>query len=243
MAITPYVASLSGLMDYIRERLGEPVIRVEVTDDQIRHCINDCIERFTEYAHDGTQLRFKNIPIVAGTKEYTMSTNVQSIIQVFNTTDYKFDAVFPGRLLADQYGMNVTKTGGLFTLELARQEIELVNFYLKIKEIFDYNSATKTLYFLAPPATTQDYGILYWEIADYSDETSPIYDHSWIKRYSIALVREQWGVNLTKYSGSPLPMGLTMDAQSILQKAQDDKEKLEDELINQWSEPVDFFIG
>jgi len=237
-----YVNSLSELIEYIKERLGEPVIRVEVHEKQIRHAINRTVDTFIEHADDGTNLMFKTINVEAGTRSYTMDEDVHSIRDVYNTTEYKFDAVFPGRLLADQYGMHLTKTGGLFTLELARQEIETINFYLRIKEIFNYNTTTKKLTFIQIPITSMQMGILYYEYVDKTD-TSPIYDHHWIRDYSTALTKYQWGQNLTKYTGSMLPGGLTTDAQTILTEAKEEIEKLETELREELSLPVDFFIG
>lgn len=245
MAITSYIGSKTALKTYLKQRLGEGVVRVEVTDDHIEHCINLAIEKFVEAADDGSSLRFKTIAVTGGTSEYIMDTDVYSIKQVFDGGENfsSLNAVFPGRYIADSYGANLTTAGGLFTLEVTRQKIEELNFHLQVKPSFDYNTTSRQLYLFEAPAANANYGILYYKKMDYSDTTSPIYDHSWIKRYATELLREQWGVSLTKHEGTILPSGLQLNPSAMLQKSDTEKEKLETELYEQWVLPIDYMIG
>jgi hypothetical protein len=59
-----------------------------------------------------------------------------------------------------------------------------------------------------------------------------MYNNDWLKKYVVALFREQWGLNLEKYSNVPLPGGATLNAGSIRSKGETDKKTLEDELIS-----------
>jgi hypothetical protein len=45
------INSKALLTSYVRSQLGEPNIRVEVTDTQIGQIIDDAIQKFTEYAY------------------------------------------------------------------------------------------------------------------------------------------------------------------------------------------------
>ena len=49
------VNTVPKLIDYIRRQLGEPIIQVEVTDEQIENCIYDTIQLFGEYAYQGRE--------------------------------------------------------------------------------------------------------------------------------------------------------------------------------------------
>ena len=244
MAISQYIASKTDLKQYIKERLGEPVVRVEIDDVQLEHVINLAVEKFVEKADDGSSIRFMQLATSAGQQKYVLDTDVYTVKKVY-AADGNFpeiNAVFPDRYMADNYGANLDTQGGLLSLEISRQRIAELDFYLKVQPIFDYNTTTRTLYLLEPP-TSGIVGVLYYEKLDYSEETSSIYDHHWVKRYATELGREQWGVSLTKYEGSMLPSGLTMNPAAMLQKAEQEKEKLEIELQEVYTLPIDYFFG
>jgi len=244
MAITNYINSRTELKDYCLRRLGQPVVRVEVHDSQLEDCINIAVDKFIEYADDGSSMRFGTFQ-VGGSSSVQLPKNVYSVRTVYDTRENvgNLSAVFPGRLIADTYGAKLSAADGLLSLEVTRAKLAELNYMLTVQPIFDYNTTTNTLYFIEPPAGGSTYGMIYYEKLDYSDENSSIYDHSWIKRYATELSREQWGVNLTKYEGSMLPSGLTMNPSAMVQKAEQEREKLEQELQDQWALPIDMFIG
>ena len=49
------ISSKQSLIDYALRTLGEPVVKVNVTEEQISDRLNDTIEKFTEFHFNGTQ--------------------------------------------------------------------------------------------------------------------------------------------------------------------------------------------
>lgn len=70
-----------------------------------------------------------------------------------------------------------------------------------------------------------------------------VYNDRWLKRYSTALIKQQWGANLIKYSGIQLPGGVTLDGDKIFQEAKDEIAKLEEEMQMKYEEPVNMYMG
>lgn len=71
-----------------------------------------------------------------------------------------------------------------------------------------------------------------------------IWDSEWLKAYATALVGLQWGSNLTKFSNIPSAGGLTINADGILARYQQEKAELEEKHRLQYEEPpVGFFGG
>jgi uncharacterized radical SAM superfamily protein len=70
-----------------------------------------------------------------------------------------------------------------------------------------------------------------------------IYNDMFLKKYSTALIKRQWGINLKKFEGIQLPGGVTMNGQLIYQEAVDEIKALEDEMETKYEKPVDFFVG
>jgi hypothetical protein len=74
-------------------------------------------------------------------------------------------------------------------------------------------------------------------------EMTNIYDQKWIKRMSTEKARYQWAVNLSKFSGSVLPNGGSLNASGILDMAEKNIDILMKELYEEMMLPADFFVG
>jgi hypothetical protein len=75
------------------------------------------------------------------------------------------------------------------------------------------------------------------------EEFPDVWNDPWIKQYATALVKRQWGENLKKFEGMNLPGGLTFNGQKIWDEAREEVEKLDQEVINNYSLPVTDMIG
>ena len=75
------------------------------------------------------------------------------------------------------------------------------------------------------------------------DTFTDVWSDRWLQRFSIALIKRQWGLNLSKYGGLALPGGVTLDGKSILSEANQEVKDLELEVQNTYQEPVSFITG
>ena len=62
------------------------------------------------------------------------------------------------------------------------------------------------------------------------NEHTDIYNDIYLKRYVTALIKRQWGANLSKFNGVTMIGGVTLNGGEILTEAQQDIEKLETEI-------------
>jgi hypothetical protein len=72
---------------------------------------------------------------------------------------------------------------------------------------------------------------------------SDVWNDRWLKKYATALIKKQWGNNLSKFSGVQMPGGITLDGVRIFTEASEEIEKLEESLISTNVLPGDMFIG
>jgi hypothetical protein len=75
------------------------------------------------------------------------------------------------------------------------------------------------------------------------EKYTEIYNDIVVKKYTTALIKEQWGMNLMKFKNIELPGGISIDGESILAEALKDKERIEEEMQLKWELPPGFFIG
>jgi hypothetical protein len=65
----------------------------------------------------------------------------------------------------------------------------------------------------------------------------------WLLRYAACLIKQQWGANLSKFTGMTLPGGIKFNGEKIYYDATQEREVLEKEMIHSYSLPVTDMIG
>jgi hypothetical protein len=70
-----------------------------------------------------------------------------------------------------------------------------------------------------------------------------VWNDRWLQRYATALIKKQWGQNLTKFTGMQLPGGVQFNGEKIYNDAATEIETLEQEMKTSWSLPATDMIG
>ena len=70
-----------------------------------------------------------------------------------------------------------------------------------------------------------------------------MYNDLFLKKYTTALFKKQWGQNLIKYDGMQLPGGATLNGRQIYDDGHTELEKLEEEMQLRYSLPDNFYVG
>ena len=81
-----------------------------------------------------------------------------------------------------------------------------------------------------------------YEVID-PDTFTDVWGDRWLQNYTTALIKRQWGNNLTKFSGMVLPGGVQFNGERILSDAQAEIEKMEADMISSYSLPVTDMVG
>ena len=69
------------------------------------------------------------------------------------------------------------------------------------------------------------------------DTYTDIYDDIYLKRYATALIKKQWGQNLSKFSGTAMLGGVTLNGPELFSTALSEQQKLEEEIRSNYEEP------
>ena len=75
------------------------------------------------------------------------------------------------------------------------------------------------------------------------DTWTDVYNDRFLKRYTTALIKKQWGNNLKKFSGIQMPGGVTLNGDKIYDEAVAEISMLENEAQSTYVEPPDFMVG
>lgn len=237
--MTTRIDSEQKLIHYIRSQLGEPIINVEVTDDQISEIIKSVIQKYTEYAYG--YLEQTVLIELHGAGEYPMPDNITNIIalktgMMSNLTDFSanFGQYVPN-LWSDMYFTD-SLTGDIIPNIMAiSATTAILEKYFGTDVYFNFNANRKILQVLdnyEGPAVLHYY---YEYLAD--PEYDLIYNHEWVKAYSKAKVKYLWGSIVGKYSQA-LVGGAQINYSDIKSDAQQELEELNQELLDKWSDPL-----
>lgn len=72
---------------------------------------------------------------------------------------------------------------------------------------------------------------------------SDVWDDRFLKQYATAKIKYQWGSNLSKFAGIQMPGGVTLDGPRIMEEAQREIDKIEEEMQSFNVLPNDFIMG
>lgn len=230
--------TIDELILYTKRSLGEDIdddstIEVDVTDNQCEDLVAKTVQMWKTYALDGTVECFYVIPTITGQTEYDLPSNTVAVYGYLPHNEYT-DMFSLDYQMKTHIGLHY-KTYDLTTIQLTKEHLTLMDMKLGKKFQYQFNGATKKLYITAGAETGQSIVVV---ASKWVDEVPNIYNEIWVKRYMEALMQLQWAKNLQQFDGVKLPGGITINWREMKSEAKTDIERLEKELVENWSRPV-----
>ena len=246
--------SRATLIDYSKRKLGDPVIEINVDEDQLEDRLDEALQIYQEYHSEGTVRTFVSHQITSTdvTNEYvSVATDVLFIARMFaidatfgssiNFFDIKYQMMLND--IADMHNY----VGDLAYYEQMQQYLSLLDMKLNGTPQIEYARKQDRLYIFGDFADGDlkagDY--IVYEAYKIIDPTSftKVFNDMWLKEYTTALIKQQWGQNLIKFEGMQLPGGVALNGRQIYDDATQDLERLRERLRLDHETPVDFFVG
>lgn len=247
-------ASRQDLIDYCKRRLGDPVIEINVDDDQIEDRVDEALQYYQEYHSDATVRTYLKHQVTQAdkTNEYIpISSNVLTVTKMFpisssfNSSFNFFDIKYQMMLndIADLQNF----AGDLAYYEQMQQYLSLLDVKLNGTPQVQWSRHQDRLYIFGD-FTDGDIKVGEYIVAEiYSivdpDTHTSIYNDLWLKEYTTALIKQQWGQNLIKFEGVQLPGGVTFNGRQIYDDATTEIQQLRERIRLEHEMPPDFFLG
>lgn len=229
--------SRAEFKEWVLRKLGKPVIEINVDKDQLDDRVDEAISFWNDFHFDGTERTFLKHKVTANTKSDGYITVPDNIIGVINVFDIGSAATSTNSLfnLRYQFALNEIHNlaaGFLTNYVVAMTNIKLLEELLTGRQPLRYNRHTNQLHLDMDwdKVNTGQYLIAEcYQVID-PDTYADMWKDRWLQNYATAKVKYQWGSNLTKFSGMQLPGGVQFNGEQILQDAQTEIEKLEEEM-------------
>lgn len=243
------ITNYYDFVQYVLRALGAPVINIEVADEQIQDRITDALQLYIEEHYDSVQDFYWLYKITEEDKAngyIQLPPDVLDVTGIFKKTtssNYEIDGLDdPQYQFFQQYWTMGAANTGLVYYEMTMQELSLIKYLLNAEVHFGWRSRERKLYLYDQLKVGNTIMIRGNKMLD-PETDDCIWDSYWLKRYAIALVGIQWGTNLDKFSNVPTAGGATINASEILQRYTAQKEALEQEFMNRFTEPPIMMIA
>jgi len=253
------------LKQYCLRNLGKPVIDINVDDDQVEDRIDEALQYFAQYHVDGVERMYLKYLVTEAditrmttdasesVTENTITTtykradnflvvpsSVISVINVFPLSDRAnlnmFDVRYQLRL-NDLYDFSSTS---IVHYQMTMQHLDFLDHILVGEKPMRFNQLSNRLYLdmdWGTDITAGEYLIFEVYRKVDPDTYSDLYDDLYLKRYTTALIKRQWGQNLSKFSGTAMLGGVTLNGPELFSAAIDDQQRLEEEIRLNYEEP------
>ena len=233
--------ALQYFAQYHYDGVEKMYLKYQITQDDIDRAASNDTTTATDTVDSNITATFKE-----GKNFIPMPSSVVSVIQIFpfddQTTNNMFDIRYQLRL-NDLYDFSSTS---IIHYQMTMQQLDFLSHILVGEKPIRFNQHQNRLYLDMDFANDIDVGEFliiecYRKIdpATYTD----IFDDIYLKRYATALIKRQWGANLSKFQGVQLLGGVEMNGEAIYSQAQEELQKLEEDIQLAFETPIDYMVG
>jgi hypothetical protein len=236
------------LIDYCLRQLGAPVLEINVDEDQIEDRVDEALQKYRDFHMEGQRrvyLPIQVTPTDITNKYFTLTDEVIYVTRVMPISN-SYAAV---NMFSMKYQMYLNDFYALYKAESLQYYVQMQQYLQEVDSLLNgiqaiqYQRHGNKLYIDMNFSELQVGQYILAECYVSLEDTPEMYNDSWLKKYTTALIKRQWGTNLSKFDGMQLPGGVTINASKIFDEANDDVEKLEQSLIDSYSLPPDFIVG
>jgi len=267
----PQPTSRDEIIDYALRRLGSPVVEINVDREQCEDRLDEAMQLFAQRHFDGTEKAFfkhkitqadkDNMyvdtnsfgPVNGATGEAPTGRDIMSVIRVFQFGDFSNINMFDVRYqmaLVDYFGinrgLNANLSLGLANYDSTKRHISLIEDMFQPEKQIRFNKVTNRLHLdmnWTVDLTVNEHIIIEAFVSLNPNIFVEIYNDRMVKEYFTALIKKQWGTNMSKFDGVQLPGGVTLRGSQILIEAMQEIKDIEARYMRDYELPVDFTVG
>lgn len=242
--------SRTEFKEYCLRKLGKGVIQINVSDQQVEDRIDDALEYFQDYHSDATTRTYIKHQVTQAEIDQsyiTLDDDVTSVVRVLSIDD----ASSSSSMFDVRYQMHLNDVFD-FTSVSASEFTTMRSHLSMLDDLFNgttpirHERHTDKLmidFSWEDNLNDGDYIIIEaFKVLD-PETNSQVWGDRFLREYATAQIKEQWGMNVSKYEGIQLPGGVTMNGRAILEEAKQEIAELEEQMQLTHELPVDFMTG
>lgn len=262
--------SRDTLIDYALRTLGSPVIEINVDREQCEDRLDEALQFFNERHFDGVEKvyfrhqitqqeitnKYINISNLGGWDGNANSrpngNDIISVVKLFQFGNFANIDMFDLKYqlaLVDYFGINRGFNGGgsmgLASYDATKRYIKLIEDFFQGEKAVRFSKVSDKIHIdgSLSDLSVGDYIVIETYCVLDPEEYPKIFNDRLLKKYLTALIKRQWGANMSKYDGVQLPGGIVMKGGQIYAEAVSEIVSIENEFLTSYEYPVNFFMG
>jgi len=243
----------AAITDYIRMRLGDGIIDVELEQQHYEMAINQALVKYRQRAANSVEESYAFLDLLPETQEYILPKEIMTVRAAFRrgigsvtgTTASQFEPFASGYL--NTYMLVAGRVGGLTNYELFVDYQKLAMKMFGGQLNFTFNPTTKRLTIVRkmPYAYGGSTGnsteqnpyesVLLWVYNQKPDQVilNDTYAFPWVQEYAYSFAKRILGQAYSKFNTIAGPQGGTsLNGAAMVAEAQTEMERLEYEIVN-----------
>ena len=235
--------ALQYFAQYHYDGIEKMYLKHLITSDDVTRARSDASTTATDTADSSITATWKE-----GKNFIPIPSAVVSVVRVFPLTDTgagsnMFDIRYQLRL-NDLFDFSSTS---VIQYQMTMDNIDLLEHILVGETPIRFNQHQNRLYVDMDweNDVTADVDYMIIECYRKLDPTTytDVYDDIYLKRYATALIKKQWGANLSKFNGVTMLGGVEMNGEALYSQAQEEQNKLEEEIQLAFELPINYMVG
>lgn len=242
--------SRTDLKEYCLRKLGKPVINIEVEDSQLEDRLDDSVQKWQEahydatvdewYAHELTQQDIDN-NYISLPSEFLVVIEVADMNDITSSSD-----MFSYQYQVGMHELSYFRPFDQVDYFMKMQNFNQVNDMINSRPSFEFVRHANQLILKQVQVNElplgSKIGIRVMRLLD-PQSTPKLFNDTWLKKYTTALFKLQWGNNTKKFQGVQLLGGVEINGQQMYDEVLQEIEQLELELEEKYTLPIDFIVG
>lgn len=240
-------SSKEEFINYCLRALGSPVVEVNVTREQIEDRIKEALLLYFDYHYDGSEVTYYKRQLTQtdiNNKYIDMPENILGVVQLFDINS----SLGTNNMFSIQYQMALNDffdlaSSSLVPYVMARQRVSMMQEILVGKPPIRYRRHINRLYIDMDWTKVKEGDWLVVEAHRVIDPATytKVWSDRWLAQYATALIKKQWGTNLSKFGDVTLVGGVTIKGSTIAADGKNEADALEKELEGLRLWPIGFF--
>ena len=233
--------ALQYFAQYHYDGIEKMYLKYQVTADDITRATSNDTTTATDSVDTSITASFSE-----GKNFIPMPSAVVSVLNIFPFDDQATNNMFDIRYqlrLNDLYDFSSTS---IIHYQMTMQQLDFLSHILVGEKPVRFNQHQNRLYI--DMDWTNDISAGEFLIIECYRKIDPttytdIFDDIYLKRYATALIKKQWGANLSKFNGVAMLGGVTMNGETIYSQAIEELDKLEEQIQLSFETPIDYMVG
>lgn len=233
---------------YIRSKLGEPVIQLNVSEFQVDQAVDEALQYYRDYHYNGTSYDYYVYELTQqdiDRRWFEVPDEIIGVYQIYDMSDTSglgiSSDIYSGAWQLNYdiiFNNGGLQQGTLMSFYINKMYYDMVNQILVGKIPLRYNMHENKIHI---DSTWVNYRVGSKVVVDCHrildpDEFPEVWSDRWLLRYATAKLKRQWGENVSKFTVT-LPGGVQINGDRIIREADEELVKIEENCLRDYSLP------